>query len=279
MTQDRTEVLVIGAGPAGCAAAIEAARHGARVAVVDRARFPRPKTCGDAISNEAARLVAALGAGERFEAAPRAAVVGATAIFPDGSRVRRSYGGSPGWICERRAFDHTLRQTLDDAGVRVIEGVHVREIASSGAGAEAQGDGWRERADVVVAADGHGSVAWSALGPPRPPPATLGIAATAYYSGLAPGPDPGHSEHFFRHDLPLGYAWIFPDVRGLSNVGVYLRLDRYRAQKVHLRALLDRFVDDHPERFSSARLEGGVRTWSLPLARWHGAAAGPGLVS
>ena len=50
-------VVVIGAGPAGCAAAIAAREAGAEVLVLDRATFPRPKTCGDALSNEAVRLL------------------------------------------------------------------------------------------------------------------------------------------------------------------------------------------------------------------------------
>ncbi len=280
MTDGRSDVLVIGAGPAGCAAAIEAARAGAGVCVVDRARFPRPKTCGDAISNEAARAVVELGAGAGFDAAPRAPVLGATAVFPDGSRVGRSYGDAPGYICERRSFDHVLRAALDALGVRVVEGAHVRELVRKGARrVEARADGWRWSADAVVAADGHGSMAWSTLGETRPPPATMGIAITAYYSRMRPGPDRGHSEHFFRHDLPCGYAWIFPDVEGVANVGVYLRLDRYRAQGIKLRDLLERFVGDHPERFAEARREGASRTWSLPLARWHAPPAGENLLA
>src|SRR5262245_23771203 len=126
--QSRSDVLVIGAGPAGSAAGIAAARAGARVTVVDRTRFPRPKTCGDAISNSAARLVESLGAGEALERAPHAVVRGALAIFPDGSVVRRSYGAEPGLIVERYEFDRLLRDQLDGERVEVVEGVPVRSL-------------------------------------------------------------------------------------------------------------------------------------------------------
>src|SRR5690349_1033419 len=109
MLQGRSDVLVIGAGPAGSAAAIAAARAGASVCLVDRARFPRPKTCGDAISNSALALVEGLVEKERLAAVAKATVIGAVAVFPDGSRVRRGYGRTPGAIIERTAFDDLLR--------------------------------------------------------------------------------------------------------------------------------------------------------------------------
>ena len=55
------DLLVIGAGPAGCAAAITAAAAGRDVVVVDRASFPRDKTCGDGLTTEALRTLEALG--------------------------------------------------------------------------------------------------------------------------------------------------------------------------------------------------------------------------
>src|SRR3970040_2450024 len=92
----RDDVLVIGAGPAGCAAAIEALRSGARVTLLDRARFPRQKPCGDALSNRAVRIVGELGA--ELGQVPSAVVRRSAAIFPDASRVERGYAEQPGAI-------------------------------------------------------------------------------------------------------------------------------------------------------------------------------------
>ncbi|MGB1013300.1 MAG: NAD(P)/FAD-dependent oxidoreductase, partial [Nannocystaceae bacterium] len=57
----QSQVLIIGAGPAGCAAGVVLARAGLDVCVVDRARFPRDKTCGDAISNRGVGILHELG--------------------------------------------------------------------------------------------------------------------------------------------------------------------------------------------------------------------------
>lgn len=53
-TEPKHDIVIVGAGPAGCAAGISALRAGARVAVIEQARLPNHKVCGDAISNRAA---------------------------------------------------------------------------------------------------------------------------------------------------------------------------------------------------------------------------------
>lgn len=277
---DATDVIIIGAGPAGAAAGIVAARGGARVTVVDRARFPRSKICGDAVSNVAAELIAELGAGARFERAPRAIVRGAVAIFPDGSRVRRSYGDRPGYIMTRTALDDLLRRELESAGAEVVEGVQVRRLTQEGGRfTGVEGDGFARRARGIIAADGSGSVAWHALGSAPPRQNHLGLALTAYVTGLPEGADPGFSEHYFERYLPTGYGWVFPAVDGVANVGVYLRADRYHAGHANLKALFDRFVAAHPQRFEGMRVEGRLRTWALPLAGARPPPCAPGLVT
>lgn len=270
-------MLVVGAGPAGSAAATAAARAGAAVTVVDRAKFPRDKICGDAISNTALALVDELAGDGAASSVPGARVSGAVAIFPDGTAVRRSYGDSPGRIIERTDFDDLLRRGAERAGARVVEGVQVRSLIRRGervVGAE--GPSLRLHADVVIVADGTASLAWNALGLEPPEPTALGVSMTAYYKGLGrPG---GESEHYFEKSLPTGYGWIFPEVEGRSNVGVYLRVDRYRKGGVKLRELFQNFVARHPVRFHSAKEDGPVRSWSLPLATLADVPTAPGLL-
>ncbi len=265
MIDGRSDVLVIGAGPAGCAAGIELARAGRSVCVVDRAVFPRPKTCGDALSNHAVERVISLGAGIYLSRTPHAVVRGAMVVFPDGHRIQRSYGSHPGWIVRRYDLDHALRRALEDSGARVIEGVKVQHMVRTGGRATgAEGRDFRWHADIVIAADGPGSVAWTHAD--KPSGRRLGIAATAYYQHLPPLGDPDVSEHYFTLDLPGGYGWIFPAVEGIANVGVYLRMDDYRRQRTPLRGLFDGFIARHRERFASAQRVGDVHTWQLPLA-------------
>ncbi len=262
----RSQVLIVGAGPAGCAAGITLARAGVEVCVVDRARFPRPKTCGDAISNRALERIEQLGALPAITSGPHALVRRADAVFPDGSRVGRTYQ-RPGMIVPRLQLDAALLGALRESGARVVEGTAVRaleEPADHGGGYQARGPALDWRAELVIAADGPGSVAWSALGRVNPRGRSLAVAATQYFEGVEDLPG-GVSEHYFEHELPCGYGWVFPSVDGVVNVGVYQRADAYQKTEDHLRALLKGFLERHQPRLAGARPVGPARSWSLPL--------------
>lgn len=277
----RYDVLVIGAGPAGCAAGIEAARAGLRVGVLDRATFPRPKTCGDAVSNRAAALVDELvGRPGALRSIPHAEVTAGVAVFPDGTRVGRSFGDAPGFIVPRLHLDDLLRRALEAAGAELRQGIKVRRLTLQGdraVGAEAEG--LTVHAEAVVAADGPGSVAWAALGLPYRRGRELAVAITAYHEGVTHEGGASTNEHYFEADLPCGYGWIFPAVEGISNIGVYQRADRFKAHGRSLPQLLQRFVAEHPERLAASRPVGRARSWALPIMTRPWPPAGPGLLA
>jgi len=281
MAEAPIDVLVIGAGPAGCAAGITAARAGARVLVLDRASFPRPKTCGDAVSNRGAQVVDALGGvANALTTIPHAIVHTAAAVLPDGTRVGRSFGHEPGYIVPRLHLDELLRGYLEASGAELRQSVKVRRLlVERGRVVGAATDDREWRAPVTIAADGPGSLAWAALGLSYERGRGLAVAITAYYEGVEFGADQAVSEHYFEVDLPCGYGWVFPPVEGLANVGVYQRADHFGRGGDKLGPMLERFVARHPERFASARLHGKPRIWSLPLALGSRPPAGPGLLA
>lgn len=274
------DLIVVGAGPAGAAAGVTAARAGARVLVVDRATFPRPKTCGDALSNRGAEVVDRIvGEKHALGRVPHAVVHGAVAVFPDGARIRRGFGGHDGYIVPRHALDGLLREQLEGAGAEVREGARVERLLSSGTDiVGAQVDGERVFSRAVIAADGPGSVGWRALAVPYRRGRSLAVAITAYYEGVDFGHDAGRTEHYFESDLRSGYGWVFPPVDGECNVGIYQRSDAFEHGPRKLGPWLDAFVERHPERFHGARRIGKTRTWSLPLAIRPGPPGGSGLL-
>ena len=278
MLDGRSDVLIVGAGPAGCAAGIVLARAGADVCVVDRATFPRDKTCGDALSNETVALLDRLGLRQALESMPHALVRRAAAVFPDRSQVTRDYE-PPGWILPRLALDDRLREELERSGARLEQGVRVASLSRSGERVTgAEGPGLRWTAKVVIAADGYGSSGLAALERTQPDGRFLAVSATAYYRNVSFPDGDTTADHFFDGELPFGYGWIFPAVDGVSNVGVYLRADAYAGLRQNLHALLAGFLDRHAARFAAAEAVGKPRAWSLPLGPRpipHGA---PGLL-
>lgn len=271
---------MIGAGPAGCAAGVAAARAGARVLVVDRAHFPRNKTCGDAVSNRGAAIVDDMAGRTRDLATiPHAIVDDGVAILPEGTEIVRSFGADPGWIVPRLHLDARLVEHLRNSGAELREGVAVRGLVREGdrvAGIETAGETIAAR--CVIACDGPGSIAASALGDPYRRGRHLAIAITAYYEGVRPSAHGRAAEHFFEPGLRAGYGWIFPPVDGIANVGVYQRSDRFHDHGEKLDVLLARFLAAHRDRFEGARVVGRPRVWSLPLAVPPSAPAVAGLL-
>jgi flavin-dependent dehydrogenase len=193
------DVAVVGAGPAGAAAAILLAEHGLDVIVLDRAELPRPHiVCGEYLSPEAARLLDRLGVLKAVDALGAAPLAGMRITAPDGTVVVGRYRTVGGWRPYRQHAMGVSRATLDGALVERLRGlpVDLRErtrvvdvLVEHGrvVGVRAEDGEQRTldvRARVVVGADGRASVVAQRLGCRRPH-SLRRMALMTYVSGLA----------------------------------------------------------------------------------------------
>ncbi|GAC1582683.1 MAG: geranylgeranyl reductase family protein [Candidatus Velthaea sp.] len=255
-------VLIVGAGPAGAASAIELARGGADVRLVERSAWPREKTCGDGISPEGVRVASALG----IDLTDRLPLRYGTMSAP--SRVAFT-GGWPkdlpwGTIVERRDFDDRLVRAATAGGARFEPRTDVREIAQTARGASvnarlAGGAQIHEEADVVLLAEGAtgGLGASLGFGPHR-----SRLVALRGYVRASRDLDPSFGLHFDGAIVP-GYAWIFPVDRRYANVGILI--DERFSRRHDLRRVLECWLAESPfarealgERPQLERLTGGV---------------------
>ncbi|HTK17188.1 MAG TPA: geranylgeranyl reductase family protein [Acidimicrobiia bacterium] len=213
------DVLVIGAGPGGVAAAITAARNGNSVVCVDKASFPRDKTCGDGLTAGALRALEALGLSYPSFAAIDAAIVRETVLVaPNGRRVTLPLptDGVHAAVVARRDLDAALVALARRRGVEVREQRAVEKLAVHADEIEVlMSDGTRLHARHVIAADGHWSTVRRALEPDSPRDLGEWHAARQYFTGV----DDDRLWVFFEQDLLPGYAWIFPLPGGGANVG------------------------------------------------------------
>jgi len=122
------DLAIIGGGPAGTAAAITAARTGARVLLLERGRFPRHKVCGEFISPEGVALLAGLGLDDLVRRAQR---IAHTRIFAEAS-VAEATLCPAGAAISRYELDQTLWRRACEAGADCRELHEVRAITGSG---------------------------------------------------------------------------------------------------------------------------------------------------
>ena len=223
------DAVVIGAGPAGSAAATVLARAGHSVVIVDKASFPRDKCCGDGLTTLALRELDALG----FELGQVEAlheVADVVLRSPSGREVHLELppGGVAAATAPRRQLDHALLRHAVAAGATSIDGVAVAgvEVVADGVAVQLD-DGRTLRAAHVVAADGM----WS------PTRKLLGIAAEGYrgewhafrqYAANVTGPAATDLIVWFEPDLLPGYAWSFPLPGGRANIGFGVLRDGQR---------------------------------------------------
>jgi menaquinone-9 beta-reductase len=258
------EVLVVGAGPAGIAAAITAQQRGLRTIVVDKATFPRDKTCGDGLTANAVRLLARLGFD--LDALPSYTPIAETVIVsPDGTRVSlpMPVDGRLAGVVPRLDLDAALVAHARTRDVVVREGAGVRELAMTAGAVRARlADGTGVRARWVIAADGQYSTVRRLLD--RGTPRDLGTshAFRQYFSGV----DEPRLHVLFERDLLPGYAWVFPLTGGRANVGFGVvrgpgvtgkslaRVSRELSSRPSIRSVIG----------SRATPEGSPRSWPIP---------------
>jgi len=214
-----TDALVVGAGPAGAVAALVLARAGVRVRLIDRARFPRDKLCGDTLNPGSLSILDRLGISAPIRA--RAASVTGMMVTGPGARVSADYPhGLCGVSITRRDLDLLLLNAAIDSGAHFECGVSVREpIVDSGRvkGVRVASDGHARdlRATIVVAADGRGSRLASRLHLSSYAQRPRRWAFGAYFTGVA-----GVTARGEMHVRPGGYIGVAPLPDGLTNVSV-----------------------------------------------------------
>ena len=278
---DDADVIVVGAGPSGATTAYYLAQAGLSVLLLEKARFPRDKVCGDGLTPRAVRALVAMGVdvgpGSGWLRNKGLRVIGAGMRLEMPWPELDSYPGY-GLVRTRAALDETLARRAKAAGAKLLVGVTVTGTVLDDAvrivGVTAQAEaGWSlptgkqsagtvsdhpERlpgstrtfsARVIVAADGNSSRLSVAMGLRRRDDRPLGVAVRTYYRS------PRHDDDYLESWLDLwdgdrllpGYGWVFGMGDGTSNVGLGLLNTSAAFGNTDYRALLKRWLRSMPE--------------------------------
>lgn len=267
------DFAVVGAGPAGCAAAVALARGGARVALLERAAFPRRKACGEGILPAGVEALKQLGVLAQARAAGRE-FQGVRWSARDGRGASGDFPFGHGLAVPRETLDLILlRRAAAQSGVELHERAAV-ESAALGSRVRLRLAGGRTlEARTLVAADGRGSPLLRGLGKPQPPPRRARFGLSARVEGIA-GLGP-RVEIFL---VPGGEIYLTP-LRGRDRAAVAVLLERaalprWSGGEAAFWAAL-RACPALSPRLDAARLE-GLPLGAGPLAQTGGDCEGPG---
>ena len=285
------DVLVVGGGPAGSSAAWHLASVGARVVIVDRARFPRDKPCAEYLSPEASRILSAMGALEACERAGAAHLAGMVIRAPSGARIRGEFAAATGFrgfrdrglALRRPVLDAILLDRARAAGAEVLEGEQVISVLRDSRHAvcgvrvrTADGTERDHRARMVVGADGLRSVVARRAGISRQAIGPRRLALNWHYRGVG-----GMSDFGEMHVEREGYAGFADVGQGLTNVAVVVPrasvrggvggdpsafLERWIASRPHLASRLAGAERSAPVRVTGPFAVHARRAWDKGVA-------------
>ncbi|WP_419842561.1 geranylgeranyl reductase family protein [Candidatus Poriferisodalis sp.] len=285
MTLD-CEVLVVGGGPAGCAAAYWLALHGRDVLLVERSTYPRARVCGDALTPVAVKELADMGCAPDAAGWHRHRGLRLTAHGRSLEVPWPQDGRWPGYgvVMRRSRLDALTFARAQSAGARVLTDTEVtapliahghlrgciarrrngdrarRSGGNDAGGRDGSGNGGADTADAeivararyVVIANGPSSRFGQALGTARTRTYAQGLAMRAYY------PTPRHREPWIESVFALadrsgrqlpGYGWIFPVGDGTANVGVGLLSHHDGNEAISLERLFEQWTHQIPDRW------------------------------
>jgi geranylgeranyl reductase family protein len=288
-----TDVLVVGAGPGGSAAAYHLARHGLDVTVVEKAAFPREKVCGDGLTPRSVAAVINMGVDTDqpgFERVLGLRVHSRNATIDLPWPELSSWPGY-GLVMPRMEFDAILAERARKAGAQVMERTEaLGPISSDGwvRGGTVRPTGEKEaetteiRARFTIAADGASSRFSSHAGVVRDDTRPLGIAARRYYrSSYDPRPWLESWLDLWEGDMLLpGYGWLFPVAGGQLNLGGGLLNTFKHFKDVSAQRLFDAFAKMLPPEWNidEDHAEGRVLSGPLPMGMNRIPPAVPGLL-
>ncbi len=264
-----TDVLVVGAGPAGSMTAKWAAKSGARVVMIEkRQEIGSPVRCGEGMSKDWLREV-----GIKPGKWINVEVEGAR-IFSPSELVfeinEKHAGNEVGYVVERDGFDKALAIDAANAGVDVMLKTAATSVLKengkiAGVKAKAGGEPFEIRAKVTIGADGFESQVGRWAGIPTNI-AMKDMDTCLQYRMTGVDSDLRYCDFYLGKVAPGGYVWVFPKDEGLANVGIGVQVSQIESM-AEARKYLDAWIEKHPAYAKGKKIDmvGGGVSISPPL--------------
>lgn len=274
---DDSDVIIIGAGPAGLAAAACLAGANLKIDILERDHFPRQKVCGGGLGirsvNVLNRILPKIG-GDFKEIPGMQAIRGVHVYTPSNlshSLKTSSIEKLAGYTIERETFDSYLVDLVKKApGISFYEGCEVEELIEEDDGIRLKGENFDMKASMVIIADGAHSHLAQQLQEISFDKEMDAVAVRGLFKNVKPLDDEQLIEFFLFEEVYPGYLWIFPLPDNTFNVGLYIPL-RFatEADRNYKRLLFDLIEEKSvlANRFQNAVIADDIEGGIIPLGK------------
>jgi geranylgeranyl reductase family protein len=262
------DIAIIGAGPAGCSAALTLQKSKLKVALFEKKVFPREKICGDGVCDRSINTLRAINPHyiDEFLAMQKSSVIDSTRLFYN-KKSCVVEAKSFGYICKRYDFDNFLFSLVkrDCQNLRIFQDTEICSVRKESDGllfSDRKGQNYHAKM-VLVCAGAASLLARSLTGKPFERE-KMGVAVRAYYKGVKDLQPTTIELHYKKKYFP-GYMWIFPMVDGIANVGFGWHLGQKYDAKIQ--DVLTNWIQDDEslrERFAGAKQVGSLQGGWVP---------------
>ncbi len=274
------DVLIIGAGPGGCSTAIALKDAGLRVAMIDKATFPRDKVCGELMHRKAVETLNIMlpGFEQTFKAFPKTLVLKHTQINYKGQMIQFDWMNES-YTCPRMELDNfLLGQVKAHTQTAVFTATSPDKITviETGVTVTIKDSPTVFTGKIIIGADGANSIVAKQLTERTIDRKHYLGAVRAYYSNVK-DTHPDVSQVFFSPKYGLNYLWVFPVEGGKVNVGFGLLSQNISDKKINLKDAFHQYFKQSPElsaKFKDAVQEGPLEGFGVPLGSSIGAPSG-----
>lgn len=275
MSNQVFDIVIVGAGPAGCTAALALSETSLKVALIDKSFFPRDKICGDALSPDVVAQLKKLPIDSStfindFDKKLECKAVRFIApnyAFSDISLVNYDLSG---YISPRIDFDNYLfEQTKRCKNVTIFEGQEISTIEESSSEITVLlKSGERLETPIILGSDGAQSLVKRKLHKEKPDKNHYCAGIRMYFEGVTDFSDLNSVELHFYNELLPGYFWIFPLPDNKANVGIGMLSSFVSKKNINLKKELASIINTHPnvkDRFKNATIVDDAKGFPLPL--------------
>ncbi len=273
------DLIIIGAGPAGSAAALYAKKHNLKTLLLEKSKYPRDKICGDAISGKSMGVLNDLGLLEEIQKLPGNVINSFGFGSPNGKMIeipigRKDRGEVPnGLVIQRKLFDHFLFKQAKQAASKTIEEFTVTDViiennmVTGVVGKDKLSDeAIRFYGKIIIGADGFQSIIARKTDIYLHDPKHWVVALRQYYKNVKV--NDGVIEIHFVNEIIPGYFWIFPMNDGIVNVGIGMLHEAIKKNKIDLKKAMDLIIKKNTlfrDRFVDAQPLEEPKGWNLPV--------------